>query len=383
MRRFAYFLCLCLLLCGCGNTGTAVSSAEIMVPTTAAEAEETKHTEQTALPEQTEAVDQVLDADTLVPVLDYLPELLVELRYATENNFTGSVIYDSWEIFLRYGTVQKLMAAETEFHEMGLRLKLWDAFRPVSAQEKLWGHFPDARFVSHPLTGNRNHCRGNAVDVTLCDANGKELEMPSEFDDFSSQADRDFSDSTETAAKNAELLCKVMADHGFLAYNGEWWHFSDEINYPVAETFEPVQRILQYAVCQEYITLRTEPSTAAEEIIRIPAEEALEVLAYDGDFAFVSYEGLLGYVLRDYIRSAPQKMEQEVIDEIHLNRPWYYANCEEFISLRERSDVTAAVITQIPSGEKFQLLETHGDFGLVDYRGIIGYVALAYIEPLQ
>ena len=78
MRRFAYFLCLCLLLCGCGNTGTAVSSAEIMVPTTAAEAEETKHTEQTALPEQTEAVDQVLDADTLVPVLDYLPELLVE-----------------------------------------------------------------------------------------------------------------------------------------------------------------------------------------------------------------------------------------------------------------------------------------------------------------
>lgn len=387
MKNLALLLVLCLLLCGCAKAENITATTEATKPPVTEVTEVTEATETSepaTAPDCTASVAQEFSDDALVPVMDYLPELLVELKYATSDNFTGEVVYDTWEVFLRYGTVQKLMAAEAELREMGLRLKLWDAFRPVSAQAKLWGFFPDKNYVSHPVTGYRNHCRGNAVDVTLCDAEGRELEMPSEFDDFSAKADWDFSDCSEAAAENAELLRKVMENNGLMAYNSEWWHFTDETAYPVAETFEPVQRIVRYAACEAFITLRTEPSTAAEEILRIPAGEAFEVLAYDGDFALVEYDGgLQGYVLRDYIGSALEETAPEVVEEIILNRPWYYADCEEFISLREQADVTAAVITQIPAGEKLQLLETHGKFALVDYQGIIGYAVLEYLAPVQ
>ena len=386
MRRLTLLLSLCLILCGCADVEATLPTTEATIPPTVTATEATDPSEPASVPDCTEIVAQEFSDDAMVPVLDYLPELLVELKYATSDNFTGEVVYDAWEVFLRYGTVQKLMAAEAEFQEMGLRLKLWDAFRPVSAQAKLWAFYPDKNYVSHPETGYRNHCRGNAVDVTLCDAEGRELEMPSRFDDFSAQADWDFSDCTETAAENAQLLRQVMENNGLMAYNSEWWHFTDEAAYPVEETFEPADRILCYAICEEFITLRKEPSTAAEAITRIPAGGAFTVLAYDGDFALVEYDGCLqGYVLQEYIGPTPSETEpEEVVEEdVLLNRPWYYANCEEYINLREQADITAAVITQIPVGEKFQLLEAHGKFALVDYQGIIGYVVLEYIEPVQ
>jgi len=383
MKKLTLFIALCLLLTGCQTNTSDFPVTETTIPIALEETLPVETIVSATEPEPTDIVIQDFSDKALVPVTDYLPELLVELKYATEDNFTGSVIYDSWEVFLRYGTLQKLMAAETEFQEMGLRLKLWDAFRPVSSQAKLWAHFPDANFVSHPVTGYRAHCRGNAVDITLCDADGRELEMPSGFDDFSKQADLDFSDCSQTAAENALLLRSVMENNGFEAYQGEWWHFTDEADYPVAENFEPATPAIQYADCKEFITLRTEPDTDADAILRIPAGDPLTVYAYDGNFALAEYNSLLGYVLSDYIGPEPRESALEVVDEIQLNRPWYYARCEEFISLREQPDVYAAVITQIPAGEEFQLLETRGDFGLVDYQGLYGYVVLEYIAPVQ
>ena len=207
--------------------------------------------------------------------------------------------------------------------------------------------------------------------------------MPSGFDDFTAQADWDFSDCSDSAANNAWILRSVMENCGFQAYQSEWWHFTDSTVYPVEVTFEPTQRLTRWAVCQEYITLREAPDTSAAEILRIPAGEQMTLLAYDGEFAFVSYGGILGYVLKDYMGSEQKDAEPEIIEEVWLNCPWYYADCREFISLRENPDVNAAVITQIPAGGKFQLLESADLFGFVDYQGIYGYVLLEYIAPVQ
>lgn len=244
------------------------------------------------------------DADAFVPVTNYLAAHQLELAYAGEANFTGQRIYDFTEAYLRYGTVQKLVSACKELAGQGLSLKIWDAYRPLSAQAKLWEAFPDPAYVSPPYSGNRAHCRGSAVDVTLIDANGEELEMPSGFDDFSSLGDRDYSDCSPAAAANARLLQEVMEKHGFQGYDGEWWHFTDTDSYPIEEQFQPLFPSVWYADCREYITLRTRPSTSAEALLRIPANAQFMQLAVCGDFAYVSYDSTFGYVLRSYIQPA-------------------------------------------------------------------------------
>ncbi len=190
-------------------------------------------------PEQPETAPST-SPDDFVLVTEYIPDISIDLRYATDNNFTGQVIYGFTDAYLRYGTVQKLAEAQASLRELGYSLKIWDAFRPTSAQWKLWEVCPDAQYVANPTKGYSSHSRGNTVDVTLVDNDGSDVPMPTAFDDFSPLADRDYSDITnETAVKNAELLEAVMKDAGFKPYSGEWWHFSDETVYPVDEDFTP------------------------------------------------------------------------------------------------------------------------------------------------
>lgn len=208
-------------------------------------------TVETTRPVMTEAPVETTEAPTEAPqppeladeafarVLDYIPTASQELFYATENNFTGKRIYDFVEVYLRYGTVKKLMLVAEELEEKGLYLKIWDGFRPVSAQFRLWEICPDPTYVANPNKGYSNHSRGNAVDLTLVDAQGNELEMPTEFDDFSGKADRNYSECTPEAAANAKLLEDTMQKYGFQGYYGEWWHFNDTDTYPVEMEFEP------------------------------------------------------------------------------------------------------------------------------------------------
>jgi D-alanyl-D-alanine dipeptidase len=227
----------------------------------------------------------------------------VELRYATEDNFTGERIYPFADAYLRYGTVKKLLLAQDTLRAKGLGLKLWDAFRPVSAQFTLWEVCPDPRYVADPRTGFSSHSRGNTVDITLVDAMGQELPMPTGFDDFSALADRNYSDCPEEAAQNALLLQSVMEEAGFTGYFGEWWHFSDTDAYTVEQTFEPLEPHLRLAVCEEYITLRAHADTASEALARIPKNGIFTVLARQGAFLLVSCDGLRGYVLESYTQT--------------------------------------------------------------------------------
>lgn len=236
-----------------------------------------------------------------VKLRDYIPDIVTDLRYATTGNFTGSVIYDFTDVYLRYSTVLKLMEVQNELRQMGLKLKIWDGFRPLEAQQKLWNAKPDPAFISNPQTGTNSHSRGNTVDVTIVDSNGKELEMPTGFDDFTTYADRDYSDCTNTAAENAQLLQDLMEKYGFVGLQSEWWHFTENADYPIEKVFDPGEIHLWRAECNEYINMRTQPNVSASVITTIPDNEQFTVYGWISGFAFIEYKDQRGYVNADYI----------------------------------------------------------------------------------
>lgn len=177
--------------------------------------------------------------DEYVLVKKYIPDIYVELRYATENNFTGVKIYDFTEAYLRYGTVKKLAQVQKELKQHGYSLKIWDAYRPFEAQQKLWEVYPDPNYVANPANGMKKHNLGGTVDITMVAADGTVISMPTEFDDFSLKADRDYSDiEDEEAVKNVMILQNAMENNGFTGYQGEWWDYSDTVEYEVVD-FEP------------------------------------------------------------------------------------------------------------------------------------------------
>ncbi len=231
--RFFLLLALLLSLAGCGRV------PDIPPPEEPLPAEETEPASLPAPPAPEPLPESLPAPADFVPVKDYAPGVRVNLKYAGEDNFTGQVIYDFTEAYLRYGTVQKLSAAQEALAAQGYALLIWDAFRPAEAQFRLWEVCPDPVYVANPEKGFSSHSRGNTVDVTLVLADGTPVEMPTGFDDFSPLADRDYSDVPETAAANARLLENVMTDCGFKPYAGEWWHFSDTDSYPVEEDFVP------------------------------------------------------------------------------------------------------------------------------------------------
>lgn len=181
------------------------------------------------------------DDQVFVRVTDYIPDIMVELKYATEDNFTGQPVYDFDTLWLRYGTVKKLMVVQQELKLQGYCLLIWDGFRPASAQFALWEICPDSTYVADPRYGYSAHTRGNTVDVTLRCLDGSAVEMPTGFDDFSLLANRDYSDCTAVAAENARFLEQCMYRNGFTGYFGEWWHFTDCDGYPVETQFDPAE----------------------------------------------------------------------------------------------------------------------------------------------
>lgn len=177
--------------------------------------------------------------DEYVLVKKYILDIYVELMYATENNFTGVKIYDFTDAYLRYGTVKKLANVQKELKKQGYSLKIWDAYRPFEAQKKLWEVYPDPNYVANPANGMRKHNLGGTIDVTLVKSDGTDIAMPTEFDDFTAKADRNYSDiEDEEAVKNVMILQEVMENNGFTGYQGEWWDYSDTVEYEAVD-FEP------------------------------------------------------------------------------------------------------------------------------------------------
>lgn len=156
---------------------------------------------------------------------------LIDMRYATENNTRGVAFYPTDDCFLREGTAKKLLKAEEYLAERGYHLIILDAYRPQSVVQWLWDTCPPERrkFLAPPKKGS-NHTRGSAVDVTLADADGNELQMQSGFDDSTEKAARDYDPGDELKART-DLLTTAMKKAGFKTIALEWWHFSDTKSY--------------------------------------------------------------------------------------------------------------------------------------------------------
>ncbi len=152
--------------------------------------------------------------------------IVIDVRYATTNNFTGVAVYDTPRVFLQSEVAKKVSDAQERLEKRGLGLKVFDGYRPHSVQRVFWEHLPDARYVADPEAGSP-HNRGAAVDLTIIDLkSGKEVPMPTEFDEMTERAHRDYFDLPQEVIDNRALLEEVMV--GFIPYQNEWWHFTDE-----------------------------------------------------------------------------------------------------------------------------------------------------------
>lgn len=180
--------------------------------------------------------EALLEKSGLAPVAALAPTVYVDLKYAAADNFMGRAVYDFDTAYLRRGTALRLARAQELLLAQGFSLKIWDAWRPMSAQFAMWAVCPNDDYVADPTHGGSSkHNRGSAVDVTLVTAAGAELPMPTAFDDFEAGPDRNYDKYPPEAAANARLLEAAMTAAGFVPYFNEWWHFNDCDPYPVIE----------------------------------------------------------------------------------------------------------------------------------------------------
>ena len=173
--------------------------------------------------------------DDLVDVSAVIADAVIDIRYATADNFTGKALYPVARCKLRRAVAARLAKAATALRAQDRRLVLWDCYRPRSIQQELWRRVPDPRYVADPRLGSK-HGRGAAVDVALVDRAGKPIVLPTQFDDFSEAAHRDHALAGEPGAE-ARRLEAAMAGAGFKPLATEWWHFDapDSASYPLSD----------------------------------------------------------------------------------------------------------------------------------------------------
>lgn len=162
----------------------------------------------------------------LILLQRFIPQLVIDLKYATKNNFTREILYVRATAYARLPVAVALKKINEELNRTGLGLKIFDAYRPFEVTKKMWKVVHDERYTANPTKGS-GHNRGTAVDVTLVKiATGEELEMPTSFDDFSIKAHHDYNKLPEKVLDNRRLLKTIMEKFGFVSLSTEWWHYS-------------------------------------------------------------------------------------------------------------------------------------------------------------
>jgi len=172
-----------------------------------------------------------------MPLLEITPErhdVVVSLAYATAGNVTGKPVYRQARCFLHPDAEAGLVRAVALARPLGLRLRIFDAFRPSEAQWLLWNACPDPEFLADPRRGSP-HSRGVALDLTLIDGAGAALDMGTGFDAFTPLSHHANTEVAVTAQRNRFLLLGLMSAAGWDFYANEWWHYQlfDSGRYPL------------------------------------------------------------------------------------------------------------------------------------------------------
>lgn len=170
------------------------------------------------------AADVVNDT-TFVNLKDYSTDFVYDMKYATEDNFLKAKVYDCAECYLRLKTVKALIVANKAFVKKGYRIKLFDCYRPLDIQKKMWIIVSNPKYVADPAKGSI-HNRGGAVDITLVDKKGKELDMGTDFDFFGIEASHGYGKLSQKIKDNRILLKTIMTQNGFNSFDSEWWHYN-------------------------------------------------------------------------------------------------------------------------------------------------------------
>ena len=169
-----------------------------------------------------------------VEVLTVIPDAVIDMRYATADNFAKQKVYPVAVCKLRRAVATRLAKAAATLRKQKRRLLIWDCYRPTSVQEVFWKLVPDERYVANPKQGSR-HSRGAAVDLGLVDKDGNAVTLPTKFDDFSEAAHRENALNGEQGAE-ARTLAAAMKAAGFVGMPTEWWHYDapDAAKYSLA-----------------------------------------------------------------------------------------------------------------------------------------------------
>lgn len=162
---------------------------------------------------------------TFVRLADFSNDFAYDMRYATENNFLKAQVYDCAECYTRVKTAKALLTANNDFLARGYKIKFFDCYRPNSVQYKMWKIVPNPQYVANPVKGSI-HNKGGAVDITLVDLEGNELDMGTDFDFFGKRAYHDNLDLPQNILDNRKLLKETMEKHGFWSIRTEWWHYN-------------------------------------------------------------------------------------------------------------------------------------------------------------
>lgn len=173
----------------------------------------------------------VLDKQTyvndtsFVNLKEYSTDFVYDMKYATEDNFLKSKVYDCAECYMRLKTAKALIKANSKFMKLGYKIKIYDCYRPLDVQKKMWAIVSNPNYVANPSKGSI-HNRGGAVDITLEDNYGKELNMGTPFDFFGPEASHDYYNFSKEIIDNRALFKKIMISAKFQPFDSEWWHYN-------------------------------------------------------------------------------------------------------------------------------------------------------------
>lgn len=171
-----------------------------------------------------EAVSKNPD-NALIDIRKAIPDIVLDIRYATKNNFMQQVMYPQAKAFARKTVVEQLRNIQAQLKKKGYGLKIYDAYRPYALTLSFYQKASDKNFVAHPKSGSR-HNRGCAIDLSLINLKtGREVPMPTPYDSFEKAAAPDFPGLAPATKKNRDFLIKTMEANGFRVMYNEWWHF--------------------------------------------------------------------------------------------------------------------------------------------------------------
>jgi D-alanyl-D-alanine dipeptidase len=151
----------------------------------------------------------------------------LDIRYARAYNFVGKAVYPEARAFLQRPAAEAVVRIHKKLKKKGLGLMIFDGYRPWTITKLFWEVTPEEKrkFVANPATGSR-HNRGCAVDLSIYNLkNGKLVDMPSDFDEFTIRASPDYKGGTESQTGNRDMLRQMMEAEGFTVNRNEWWHF--------------------------------------------------------------------------------------------------------------------------------------------------------------